>query len=153
MASSGYLYVLTNPAMPGMVKIGLTKGKVEHRAKQLSSGTALPEAFDVFTAIPVSDVVAAERQAHGALDAFRVNRHREFFRISPVKAVEIVLHAIAQKTDYQRHADDARKARVESAAQTMNRNRLYTVAKRRNANPEFLKRLLSKFDKKHGWDT
>ena len=41
--SEGTVYVLTNPAMPGMVKIGKTTRDVTHRLKDLySTGVPLP---------------------------------------------------------------------------------------------------------------
>jgi hypothetical protein len=45
MDDSGILYVLTNPFMPGLVKIGCTTGPVEERIKGLSSATGVPVAF------------------------------------------------------------------------------------------------------------
>jgi hypothetical protein len=39
------VYVLTNEAMPGLVKIGLTTDSVEARLTQLSSHTGVPLPF------------------------------------------------------------------------------------------------------------
>jgi hypothetical protein len=39
------VYVLTNEAMPGLVKIGLTTDSLESRILQLSSATGVPLPF------------------------------------------------------------------------------------------------------------
>ena len=47
------VYVLTNEAMPGLVKIGLTADTVEARLTQLSSHTGVPLAFECYFAAEV----------------------------------------------------------------------------------------------------
>lgn len=44
--SKGYVYVLSNPCMPGIVKIGKTTRSVEDRANELYQ-TGVPEPFKV----------------------------------------------------------------------------------------------------------
>ena len=77
----GFLYLMTNPAMPGLVKIGMTTRSPEERAQELAS-TGVPMPFHVAAAWPVDDVRAAERGAHEALARYRVNDQREWFRVS-----------------------------------------------------------------------
>ena len=43
----GRVYVLSNKAMPGLVKIGYTYGAVESRVSELSSATGVPIAFQI----------------------------------------------------------------------------------------------------------
>lgn len=85
-----YVYVLTNPAMPGLVKIGRTDtGDPEDRAKQLYT-TGVPVPFDVEYAGRVEDPAAVERALHRAFDPDRVNPKREFFRVDPEQVTVIL---------------------------------------------------------------
>ena len=45
--SLGYIYILSNPAMPGVLKIGFTTRSVDQRASEISSSTGIPEPFNV----------------------------------------------------------------------------------------------------------
>lgn len=45
--SEGWVYVLTNPYMPGIYKIGMTTNEPEFRANQISQGTGIPAPFEV----------------------------------------------------------------------------------------------------------
>ena len=42
-----YVYILSNPAMPGLIKIGYTKNHPGERVKQLSRSSSIPVPFDV----------------------------------------------------------------------------------------------------------
>ena len=42
----GYVYVLSNPAMPGLYKIGSTRD-LTSRLKDLSNGTGVPAEFEI----------------------------------------------------------------------------------------------------------
>ena len=70
-ARSGWVYVLTNPAYAGLVKIGHTARDPETRAAELSSGTGVPARFAVAYAHQVKDHEALEGLAHGRLAAYR----------------------------------------------------------------------------------
>lgn len=92
----GTVYVLTNPAMPDLIKIGRTDGPVVERVRQLSSVPGVPLPFEVFFAAEVADSIGWERALHEAFDDRRVNARREFFRLSPDKptAVLKMAHAV-----------------------------------------------------------
>lgn len=103
----GYVYVLTNEAMPGLVKIGRSKHAAGVRAKQIYSGdTGVPLPFDVHFECLFDDCIEAEASVHGELDDFRVNPVREFFKIDPDEAVIQVLKTKAWDYDHEiQHAD------------------------------------------------
>ena len=89
------VYVLTNPAMPGIVKIGMTeRGDVQRRMTELYS-TGVPLPFECVIARQLEDVDAArvERALHTAFDPSRVNPSREFFEIEP-EQVEALLQVM-----------------------------------------------------------
>ena len=83
----GWLYLITNPAMPGFVKVGMTTRTPEERAAELHD-TGSPAPYTVASAWPVDDVQAAERDAHAALARYRVIDAREWFRLSVPAAIE-----------------------------------------------------------------
>jgi hypothetical protein len=59
--SNQIVYVLTNPAMPGLIKIGMTtQMEVEARMKQLYS-TGVPVPYDCAFACQVKDASEVER--------------------------------------------------------------------------------------------
>jgi hypothetical protein len=87
MDDSGTLYVLTNPFMPGLVKIGCTTGPVEERIKALSSGTGVPVAFQCHFAAYVEEMTAKEKTLQQLFSDKRVNPNREFFQVAPEKVV------------------------------------------------------------------
>jgi T5orf172 domain len=90
--AEGYIYVLTNPGMVGLVKVGKTSRSPELRAAELSQATGVAQPFLLIYSRGFKDMDAAERQAHVALGILgkRVSRGREFFEILPHKAVQIV---------------------------------------------------------------
>lgn len=87
---SQIVYVLTNPAMPGLVKIGkTTQVEVENRMKQLY-GTGVPVPFDCAFACQVKDATEVEDALHLAFGMHRINPNREFFKIEPERVIAIL---------------------------------------------------------------
>jgi hypothetical protein len=74
----GFVYVLTNRAYPGLVKVGCTARHPITRARELS-GTGCPFPFVVAWAAEASDFRAVERAAHAELSEWRISENREFF--------------------------------------------------------------------------
>lgn len=88
--SSQIVYVLTNPAMPGLVKIGkTTQLEVEERMKQLY-GTGVPVPFDCAFACQVKDASEVEKALHFAFGNTRINPNREFFKIEPDRIIAVL---------------------------------------------------------------
>lgn len=84
------VYVLTNPAMPGFVKIGRTAVEdVSQRMAQLYS-TGVPFPFDLAFACKVPNAEEVERALHRAFAPNRANGRREFFTIEPDQAIAIL---------------------------------------------------------------
>jgi len=80
------VYVLTNQAMPELVKIGRTSDSVESRLGSLNN-TSVPYPFECHFAAEVSDSSKLEKTLHQLFAEHRVNPKREFFRIQPEKVV------------------------------------------------------------------
>ena len=88
----GIVYVLINPCMPGMVKIGMTeRDEIDARMKELYT-TAVPLPFECRFACKVkkSECSKIEKALHTAFAPQRVNANREFFRIAPEQAIAIL---------------------------------------------------------------
>ena len=81
------IYILTNEAMPGYVKIGKTSTSLEQRVRELSASTSVPLPFTCFYACAVKDAAFVEHQLHDAFDNNRINPRREFFQIAPERVV------------------------------------------------------------------
>ncbi len=93
---AGFIYVLENDAIPGLVKIGSTEKHPEERAKELTS-TGVPTPFTIAYHRHVSDCKLLERLVHQALESqgLRQSANREFFTISPQEAADLIDTVIA----------------------------------------------------------
>ena len=100
------VYVLTNPTMPGLIKIGRTTN-LEQRVKSLSSDTGVPLPFEVFYACSVRDADEVERALHNAFGDHRINPKREFFEIDPERVYPVLkLVGIEDVTPRDSYIDD-----------------------------------------------
>ena len=91
------VYVVTNPAMPGLVKIGYTsQADAKNRIAQLY-GTGVPVPFDLEYAARVDNAENVEEALHTAFAPYRINPKREFFRIEHEQAIAIL--RLLQKDD------------------------------------------------------
>ncbi len=93
--AKGYIYIMTNPALKDMVKIGYASD-VEVRRKQLST-TALPYDYEVYATYETSGQLE-DKKLHKMIDQLnpdlRVSKNREFFVMTAEEAYEL-LEAIA----------------------------------------------------------
>jgi hypothetical protein len=86
---SGLVYVLTNAAMPGIVKIGITtRQNIENRLRELFT-TSVPVPFKCEFACQVDDCNKVESALHRAFHPYRFPK-REFFKIDPGQAIAIL---------------------------------------------------------------
>lgn len=83
------VYILTNEAMPGLVKIGTTDTTIEQRMQDLYK-TGVPVPFKCFHASIVKNSQDVEGRIHRAFEKYRVNKNREFFEIPPENVLEIL---------------------------------------------------------------
>ena len=94
-SKKGYIYIMTNLALPNMVKIGYATN-VEARRKQLST-TALPYDYEVYATYETPGKLE-DKKLHGLIDNLnqdlRVTKNREFYVMTAEDAYEL-LEAIA----------------------------------------------------------
>ncbi len=85
-----WVYIMSNPTMPGYYKIGYTKKSPEERAKQISNATGVIVPMVVEWAFHCYNGFALEQECHHKLEAYRVSNNREFFQISLDEAKETI---------------------------------------------------------------
>lgn len=90
MSDLNIVYVLTNAAMPGLVKIGYTtQVDANSRIAQLYS-TGVPVPFELQYACKVQNAEEVEKALHIAFSPQRINTKREFFKIEPEQVIAIL---------------------------------------------------------------
>ena len=85
-----WVYILSNPTLPGYYKIGYTKNTPDERAKQISNATGVILPYKVEWAFHCFNGEQLEGEVHKYLASHRVNDHREFFLIPIEEAKEAV---------------------------------------------------------------
>jgi hypothetical protein len=96
MKKIGYIYILSNEHMPGLVKIGFTDRDPITRSKELSSHTGVPGKFNIEKSWEVLGAAAIEAAVFEELATLRLDG-REFFKFSaPAKAINRVTSILLQ---------------------------------------------------------
>jgi len=95
MGEIGYIYILFNPSIPGLVKIGKTERDPRERARELSQATGVATPFEVAYTAAFADCDVAERYMHAVLEhnGFRLAGNREFFEVPLPRAIDFLLDA------------------------------------------------------------
>lgn len=78
-----FVYVMRNPSMPGLYKIGRS-GDPARRAAELSAVTGVPTPFEIVASVkcfPAEHSEKVEAIAHLMLSSYHVNVRREFFEL------------------------------------------------------------------------
>lgn len=87
-AFAGYIYVLSNPKMKGLLKIGLSTRAVQERVAELSSATGVPAPFELEAYFLSTEPEDHERQIHTILAEYRVSG-KEFFEVPVNEALNV----------------------------------------------------------------
>jgi hypothetical protein len=115
--SAGIVYILTNAAMPGYVKIGLTRqDDVSERLRQLDN-TSIPVPFECYHAARVPDCAKLERTLHFVFGENRARRSREFFTIDPDLAkaiIDLVALSPVEVSDAEQSIDAGERREIET---------------------------------------
>ena len=94
----GWVYVLINPSMPGIYKVGMTERSPEERAKELSSKTSVASPFIVIYKHQTFNPQELEYQVHKALEKndARINYNREFFEGDTSVAIRLIIRLASE---------------------------------------------------------
>ena len=155
----GYVYILTNSSLPGMVKIGMTTNSPHDRAVQLST-TGVPHPFKVFGYVEVADPQGIERRIHKKLFKQRVSNKREFFKITPQSALklleEVTGEAEVMRREKAKRLEKEKQERIEKEKKKAHKSRmrnewsLHLDKLRENSNHDILMKI-SEYIGKAGW--
>ena len=85
-----WVYVLSNPAQPGILKIGYTSNTPEERARQLSNATGVALPYVVEYAYSCWNGLELEKDIHERLNEYRLTKQREFFQVDLDEVKEII---------------------------------------------------------------
>lgn len=128
------VYILTNEAMPGLVKIGFTDGRVESRISNLSAASGVPLPYECYYAAEVDDMKRIESLLHQLFSEHRINPKREFFRVDPEKVVlALSIGRFKDVTPGETIADAEEKAALEKAKARRGRLSLEAIGVRPGA--------------------
>jgi len=127
--NAGIIYCLTNPEMPGLVKIGRvedsTADALKRRLQDLYT-TGVPVPFELHYAVVVDEVKQTEKLLHNTFAHSRENPRREFFRINPegvVAAMKLTQGQPIAIDEPLGSSPDAEISQVDLAAQQRARQR------------------------------
>ena len=88
VGNSGIVYIISNPAIPGLVKIGKTINLEQRMASLYNSSIPVP--FRCLYAKKVENYSKVERNLHAGLNSIRENPNREFFRIAEDEVINFL---------------------------------------------------------------
>ncbi len=95
-AIKGYIYLLSNPRMPGLLKIGCTARPVDERVQELNAATGVPEPFVVEAYFESFSPEQHEAQIHKKLSAQRV-KGKEFFEVDLTSALRVAQEVVQSR--------------------------------------------------------
>src|SRR5947207_4857136 len=103
----GYIYVLVNSSLPGLVKVGKTTRLPSERVQELSGATGVPTPFIVAFEQIFEDCDAAEACVHAALErqGLRQSNNREFFRASAAEVIRVILTTAENEQSFPNGAE------------------------------------------------
>lgn len=118
----GFIYILSNPAMPGLHKVGLTTKPIETRLQQLNSTTSVPSPFKAerLFEIEARFLPSVERLAHRKLRERGAHYGKEFFRVDLQTGTTLVQDVIYELTGstFRDLVGAAQERRAMAAAKT-----------------------------------
>jgi|TARA_B100001971_G_scaffold205701_1_gene223519 hypothetical protein len=118
----GFIYIMSNPSFPYLLKIGKTTRTTIERAKEISSSSGVPTSFKIDYEIRTSSLDDAEKNIHKQLDKYRHRKEREFFKLPLNQAIIIVKGEIIRlleteigslKTDLDKRVEKRRNDLIE----------------------------------------
>lgn len=133
----GWVYVISNKAMPGLVKVGYSMKDPELRARELNH-TGAPHPYAVDYEVLVDEPYCIEQGTHRDLSAKREGR--EWFRCTAEEAIAAITHVTKGKryietfkrakreeanraTEERKHAEELERVKADQVAEITTRIR------------------------------
>jgi hypothetical protein len=111
----GFVYIVSNPSMPGLIKVGMTKKVPTERIREPDyTATGIPTPFVVEYYAFFDDMFMAEKAAHQRLSKY--HHRKEFFAtdvgtaIHAIESIDITFTKLYSKPDDDRHAAEIKEA-------------------------------------------
>lgn len=122
--AKGFVYVLGNQSMPGLLKIGYTNKTPSERAKELKT-TGVPTPFDVlYSRVINGDAKLIEKAVHAQLSKYRES-NTEFFKVSVDKAKTTIEEIYSKIYPLEAAADESVLSRDLKETELHRKNRLH----------------------------
>jgi len=134
---SGCVYILSNPSIPNLLKIGYTSKTARERAKEIDS-TGVPTPFHVEYEAFVSNPKKTERKVHEILRSKRPNDNREFFECQLDEAITAI-----ERVAGPRPIDDRQKGGLKNKLHNPNKPTCTTKAALKFEDSESIRRSLA----------
>ncbi|HXK30209.1 MAG TPA: GIY-YIG nuclease family protein [Candidatus Binatia bacterium] len=115
---NGYIYILSNPKMGGLLKIGFSARPVEERIAELNSATGMPAPFVLEAFFLSTNPQGDEKQIHSKLSEQRIPG-KEFFALPTTEALKVVQSICGRAPAY---LDKEVAATVISSQQTVSQS-------------------------------
>jgi hypothetical protein len=128
----GWVYIITNKAMPYIVKVGYSTKDPELRAAELNH-TGSPHPYVVEYEVLVEGPRHVERKVHERLSNERENQNKEWFRCTTEEAVAAIKAVVGTKAlveNYKR-ADRAKAEAIKQRREAEERSRRTAEEERR----------------------
>lgn len=87
---NGFIYVLNNPSLKGMVKIVASTKYSNEICRELSSTASIPTPFNVVYHLPSINPFKVESIVHTILDGYRVCKDSDFFKVDVVPTINLI---------------------------------------------------------------
>lgn len=139
----GYVYILENDSMPGLIKIGKTARNSRERAKELSNSTSVPTPFKVVFELSSDKYEILEREVHSKLSRCRVGDNREFFKCTAkiaIKAIKEIHSEHLKATD--RSLSENLHRQLKSENQRIRDDAIAKLFSHLKVNPNSIRRML-----------
>ena len=139
----GYVYILENDSMPGLIKIGKTARNSRERARELSSSTGVPTPFKVVFELSSDQYEILEKNIHSKLARYRVDNNREFFKCTAgvaIIALKEIHSELLKATDKSLSENLQRKLKSEN--QHIRDKAVLKLFSHLEANPSSIRRML-----------
>jgi hypothetical protein len=92
--NEGYIYILENHSIPGILKIGYTDRSVQDRIREINSATGVITPWYSISHYHCKSPKHIETLVHQSLSSYRVNK--EGFNVSLKQAKKVIEHVIEE---------------------------------------------------------
>jgi hypothetical protein len=105
---SKYVYVISNPAFEGWVKVGRAND-IKHRVSVMQSGVPHIHRYSVEMVVEFAD----DTPVHWELEERKIERSGEWFRCSKHEAIEAVKKVMAEYDQFDVMVEENKKKAIE----------------------------------------